>query len=497
MPPCILSIDQGTSGTTCLVIAYADGKAQILGRGYAELPQHFPQPGWVEHDLLEIWHSVGQAATQALRQANLPAHRLQAIGITNQRETVCLWDAAGQPMQRAIVWQDRRTTAACTALAEAGHAAELQQRTGLVIDPYFSASKLQWTFAQRPDWRQAAEAGRLRFGTVDSWLIWQLTGGQRHVTDVTNASRTQLYNICTGGWDPHLCALFGDVPVSLLPEVLDNCDTFGTTRGAGFVADGIPITGVAGDQQAALVGQACLHPGMAKCTYGTGAFVLTPIGQTCTLSQQGLLTTIAHRLNGEVTYALEGSIFVAGAVVQWLRDGLQMISDSSEIEALARQVSDSGGVALVPALTGLGAPHWQPQARGLLCGISRGTTRGHIARAALEGIAFQVADLLRAMQADSGVPLRALRVDGGAAANDLLIQFQADLLGISLQRPRQLESTALGAAHLAALGAGFLEDISQVERIWQVERSFARQTTEEAAQAHLARWRAAVRRTVD
>ncbi len=496
MPPCILALDQGTTGTTALVVRYASGGIEVCGRGYAELPQIFPQPGWVEHDLEEIWAGVQRAAAAALAQARLRPGQLRGIGITNQRETVALWDADGRPQHHAIVWQDRRTAAACEALEEAGHGAFLRARTGLVIDPYFSATKLAWLLQATPGRMAQARAGKLRFGTIDAWLIWRLTGGRRHVTDVTNASRTQLYDVRSGRWDPALCALFGEVPTSLLPEVLDNSDEFGRTVDLGFLPAGLPIAGVAGDQQAALVGQACLRPGMAKCSYGTGAFVLRPIGPEFALSPAGLLTTIASRLRGKVTYAFEGSVFVAGAMVQWLRDGLQMIGDSDEVEPLARQVPDSGGVVVVPALTGLGAPYWQPQARGLICGLSRGTTRAHLARATLEGMAFAVHDLLEAMQADSGVPLQALRVDGGAAVNDLLMQFQADMLGIELQRPRYLESTALGAAHLAALGTGLIANLAELEITWHAARTFSPTFASPQVQAHLQRWRAAIKKTL-
>jgi glycerol kinase len=491
MSELILAIDQGTTGSTCLVVrAGADGLS-IVGRGYDELPQHFPQPGWVEHDLDEIWRSVERAAIKALAAAGKQGKDLAAIGITNQRETTGLWDASAKPLARAIVWQDRRTAERCRALKKAGHESLVRKRTGLVLDPYFSGTKLGWLLDADKTRRARARRGELRFGTIDTWLVYKLTGGV-HVTDATNASRTLLYDIKKGVWDDDLLELVGKIPRGLLPEVAASSQVYGTTRGSSILPDGIPIAGMAGDQQAALFGQACFSPGMAKCTYGTGAFALVNTGTTPVPSKRGLVTTIAWRLGDETTYALEGSTFIAGAVVQWLRDGLGFFHQSSDIEALAASVPDSGGVTLVPALTGLGAPHWRPDARGVVTGITRGTTRAHIARAALEGIALQIADLLGAMREDSKKPLRVLRVDGGASANSLLMQYQADVLQTEIHRPHVLETTAFGAACLAALGAGMFTDLKAVSRAWKLEHSFAPRMPKKEVRAHLDRWQAAV-----
>lgn len=487
----ILAIDQGTTGTTCLILALDAHRPRIVGRGYAEFTQHFPQPGWVEHDLEEIWQSTREAITAALRAAALDGRAISAIGITNQRETTGVWDEHGVPQHRAIVWQDRRTADHCRALEQAGHARTVREKTGLVIDPYFSATKLAWLLDHQPALRSRAKAGELRFGTIDSWLVWRLTGSRAHVTDASNASRTLLYDIHRGHWDAELCALFGELPLRMLPEVRPSSDRYGETRGVEILPDGIPITGMAGDQQAALFGQACLTPGMAKCTYGTGAFALVNTGETAVRTER-LVTTIAWRLGDTTTYALEGSAFIAGAAVQWLRDGLKMFEHSADIETLAHSVEDSGGVIVVPAFTGLGAPYWRPDARGLICGLTRGTTRAHIARAALEGIALQVHDLLDTMHRDWGQPLRELRVDGGAAANELLMQFQADLLGLSIRRPTILDTTALGAGLLAALGAGFFHGTDDVASAWQLERSFEPRVETESMQSHIERWHAAV-----
>ncbi|HET6343633.1 MAG TPA: glycerol kinase, partial [Myxococcota bacterium] len=439
----ILAIDQGTTGTTCLVVDLGAGSAgKVRGRGYRELPQHFPKPGWVEHDLEQICSSVCDAAALALTHAGLAGQDIAAIGITNQRETSGVWDGSGRPLARAIVWQDRRTASECRALAEAGHAPLFKARTGLVPDPYFSGTKLGWLLAHTPGLRERAGRGEARFGTIDTWLLYKLTGGDAFATDATNASRNLLFDIHRGGWDEELAGLFGDIPRGMLPRVQASSGVFGETRGVPGLPDGIPIAGVAGDQQAALFGQACFDAGMAKCTYGTGAFALVNTGTQAEASAHGLLTTIAWQLGDTITYALEGSVFVAGAVVQWLRDGLHMFRSSHEVEALAAEVEDSGGVTVVPALTGLGAPHWRPNARGAITGITRGTTRGHIARAALEGIALQVADLLVAMGQDHGGALKVLRVDGGASANNLLMQFQADVLGLEIHRPPMVETTA-------------------------------------------------------
>ena len=490
----ILAIDQGTTGTTCLLVRFRDdGRIAVVGRGYAELLQHFPQPGWVEHDLDAIWTTVLQSIQQALAGVRLKAGALAGIGITNQRETTGIWRPDGSPLHRALVWQDRRTAAACEALRGAGHAALVRARTGLVIDPYFSGTKLAWLLQHVPDARQLANRGELRFGTIDTWLVHCLTGGA-HITDVSNAARTMLFDIDRLAWDETLCALLGDIPGSLLPRVCSNAEIYGHTRNVPGLPDGIPVAGMAGDQHAALFGQACLEPGMAKCTYGTGAFVLVNTGSQRLESHNDLLTTVAWKLGETVHYALEGSIFVAGAAVQWLRDGLGIIRSSDEVEALAAQVPDAQGVVFVPALTGLGAPHWRPEARGLLHGLTRGTSRAHIARATLEGIGLQVHDLLIAMREDLGAPVRVLRVDGAAAANNLLMQFQADLLGLELHRPVNVETTAVGAALLAALGSGLRTDVGEISRSWQLERCFTSGRDAAWRDVQVERWRQAVDR---
>jgi glycerol kinase len=449
----LVAIDQGTTGTTVLLV---DAARTVRRRGYREFEQIYPRPGEVEHDPEAIWGSVTGALADALDGVDV--RRIAALGITNQRETTLLWERdGGRPVANAIVWQDRRTAPFCATLKAAGKEPAVRERTGLVLDPYFSATKIRWLLDSVTGLRARAEAGKIAFGTVDSFLIWRLTGGRVHATDVTNASRTLLCDLRTRRFSDELCTLFG-VPPALLPEIRPSAGRIGETHGVPGLPDGIPITGVAGDQQAALFGQDCTEPGDAKCTFGTGAFLLMNIGAEPRLSSRGLLTTVAWTLDAPAArgtaYALEGSAFVAGALVQWLRDGLGIIAQASEIEALARSVPDSGGVTIVPALTGLGAPHWRAEARGLIAGITRGTTRAHIARAALEAIALQNVDLVAAMQADAGRAINNLRVDGGASANDLLMQIQADLLGVQIFRPEMLESTALGAAKLAALGVG-------------------------------------------
>jgi glycerol kinase len=446
----VLAIDQGTTGTTVLVV---DSGRAVRARGYRELPQIYPAPGEVEHDPEAIWSSVTGALADAL--GGVDVSRIGAIGITNQRETTLLWErAGGKPIGNAIVWQDRRTAAMCAELKAAGHEAAVRARTGLVLDPYFSATKIRWLLTSMAGLRARAERGEIAFGTVDSFLIWRLTGGRVHATDVSNASRTLLCDLASRQFSDELCALFG-VPRPLLPEVRPSSGRIGETRGVPGLPDGIPIAGVAGDQQAALYGQDCTEPGDAKCTFGTGAFLLMNVGAEPRASSRGLLSTVAWTLDTETArgtaYALEGSAFIAGALVQWLRDGLGIIEKAADVEALAGQVPDSGGVTIVPAFTGIGAPHWRPDARGLITGLTRGTTRVHIARAALEAIAMQNVDLVTAMAADAGRPINHLRVDGGAAANDLLMQIQSDLLGVQIFRPEMLESTALGAAKLAAL----------------------------------------------
>jgi glycerol kinase len=465
----ILAIDQGTTGSTCLVV---DSELAVLGRAGREFTQHFPEPGQVEHDPQELWGSVISAMGAAIGQAGVSTDRIAAVGITNQRETSLLWSRAdGQPIHRAIVWQDRRTAPQCRALKERGAEDRVRALTGLVCDPYFSGTKLAWILDHVTGAREAAKRGELAAGTVDTYLLWRLTDGAAHCTEPSNASRTMLWPLRGGGWSEEMCELL-DVPRAVLPEVRPCTALFGHTRDVPGLPDGIPICGIAGDQQAALFGQACFEPGQAKCTYGTGAFVVLDTGSKIVPSSHGLLTSVAWQLGEETTYCLEGSAFMAGAVVQWLRDQLGIIGSASEIEELARSVSDSGGVVMVPGHAGLGAPHWRPEARGLIRGITRGTGRGHLARAALEGIALQIADLVEAMAADFGAPVEVLRVDGGAASNDLLMQMQADLLGIAIERPTMLEATALGAISLAGLGVGMWKDTDGVRGAWRRDRRF-------------------------
>ena len=484
----VLAIDQGTTGSTALVL---DENLQVRGRADRDFAQHYPAPGLVEHDPEAIWQSVLAAVHDALGQAQLAASDIAAIGITNQRETTVLWDrATGTPVHRAIVWQDRRTAAHCARLLADGHADAVRARTGLPIDPYFSATKIAWLLDQG-GLRARAERGELAFGTIDTFLLHRLTGGAVHATEPSNASRTLLLDLHTLTWSDELCTLFA-VPRALLPELQPSAGVFGHTRGVPGLRDGIPIAGIAGDQQAALFGQACFAPGDAKCTFGTGAFLLLHTGAQPVASQHGLVSTVAWQIPGEVAYALEGSAFVAGAAVQWLRDGLGLIERSEDIEALAASVPDAGGVVVVPGLAGLGAPHWRPEARGLVCGLTRGTTKAHLARALLEGIALQNVDILDAMQRDAGQPLRELKVDGGAAANNLLMQFQADVLGVTIRRPQQLESTAFGAAFLAGLGIGLWPSKQALAAAWREQRRFVPGMTAEAVASHRARWAAAV-----
>ncbi len=492
MPGYILSIDQGTTGSTAVVLSAQD--ASVLGKANHEFSQHYPRPGWVEHDLGEIWASVTAAIRDALEAASVSPNDCRAIGITNQRETTVVWDReTGEPIHRAIVWQDRRTADVCGALREAGHEARVRERTGLVLDPYFSGTKVAWILDEVDGARDRAEQGRLAFGTIDSWLVWQLSSGAAHVTDATNASRTLLYDIRRGAWDEELCALLR-VPATLLPAVEPCAGEFARTRGVPGLPDGVPITGIAGDQQAALFGQTCFEVGDAKCTYGTGAFLLMNTGERPVPSNHGLLTTVAWQLGGQTTYALEGSAFIAGAAVQWLRDGLGLIASAAEVETRAREVDSVGEVVFVPALAGLGAPHWDPHARGLIHGLTRDTTAAHLCRATLEGIAFQITDLLTAMEADAGRPLSRLRVDGGAAMNSLLMQFQADVLDVPVDRPANVETTALGAAYLAGLGAGIFPDQGAIVKAHRIDKTFSPEMEAEERQAHLARWRGAVER---
>jgi glycerol kinase len=486
----VLALDQGTTSSRAIVFD-AEGSAVAFAQG--EFRQIYPQPGQVEHAAEEIWGSQVAVAAEAIARAGITARDLAAVGITNQRETTVIWErATGRPVCNAIVWQDRRTADLCDRLRSDGLEPLFRERTGLLLDPYFSGTKIAWMLANVPGAHAAAEAGELAFGTVDSWLIWKLTGGALHATDATNASRTLLWNIHTGAWDPELLDALG-VPAAMLPEVRSSSEVYAETL-PGILGAPVPLAGVAGDQQSALFGQACVKPGMAKNTYGTGCFLLLNTGARPVASASRLLTTPACRIGPAQDYALEGSVFVGGAVVQWLRDGLGLIRSSAEVEALAASVPDSGGVVLVPAFTGLGAPHWDPHARGTLLGITRGTTAAHIARAALESIAFQVADVLTAMEADSGVPLAELRVDGGAAVNDLLMQLQADLIGVPVTRPANPETTALGAAYLAGLAVGVWKDLDDVARRWQVERVFEPRLDRGRAEEMRARWARAVER---
>ncbi|MCB9674035.1 MAG: glycerol kinase GlpK [Alphaproteobacteria bacterium] len=490
----VLAIDQGTTGSTALII---DRDVNVVASVNVEFPNHYPQPGHVEHDVNEIWDSIRAAVTGALQQAGIEGSRIAAIGVTNQRETSLFWDRkTGEPIHRALVWQDRRTAGFCRTLKDAGHEALFKQRTGLVLDPYFSGTKARWLLDNVPGARAKAEAGDLQFGTIDTWTAWKLTGGANggvHVTDPSNASRTLFFDLHRLDWDDELLGILG-VPRAVLPRVGDSSEIYGKTKGLGFLPDGIPVAGVIGDQQGALFGQACFHPGMAKSTYGTGAFILLNTGDAPTTSHTGMLTTVGWRLKGEVAYALEGSAFIAGAAVQWLRDGLGIIQSSTEVEALAASVPDSGGVTFVPALAGLGAPHWRPDARGILTGITGGTTKAHIARATLDGIALQIDEILRAMAGDLGEPLRELRVDGGAARNDLLMQRQADLLGVPCVRPAVLETTGLGSGLLAGLAVGFWESKDDVVRAWSEERRFTPKGDPAELAATRKRWAAAVER---
>jgi glycerol kinase len=486
----ILALDQGTTSSRAILF---DHDANVVACAQRPLTQHFPQSGWVEHDAQEIWDCQRPLIAEVLAKARTTAAQVAALGIANQRETTVLWDRkTGEPVARAIVWQDRRTAEHCERLRTAGHEPEITRRTGLLLDPYFSATKLAWLLEHVPGARARAMRGELAFGTIDSWLIWRFTDGKRHVTDATNASRTLLLNLESCAWDPAMLELFG-IPPECLPQIVPTSrSTPDLTANIGGCA--VPLAGIAGDQQAALFGQTCFAPGMAKNTYGTGCFALLNTGTRPLVSKHRLLTTVASQR--DVTqYALEGSVFVAGAVVQWLRDALGVIESSAEVETLATSVADSGGVHFVPAFTGLGSPHWDPHARGAIIGLSRGSTRAHIARAALEAIAFQSAELFAAMQQDAGRPLTELRVDGGAAVNNFLMQFQADLLGVAVMRPRCTETTALGAAYLAGLAVGFWKNLEEIARNWQIERRFEPVMSRNEATAKLERWSLAVERS--
>jgi len=488
----LLAIDAGTTGVTALVI---DESGAVRSRGYREFPQHFPRPGWVEHDGGEIIDAVLASCSSALQAAGVRAEDLAAIGITNQRETAVLWERSTlAPVHRAIVWQDRRTAGACDALREAGHAALIRDRSGLVIDAYFSGTKLAWLLGHAEGARDAASKGQLAFGTVDSWLIAWLTGGKAHVTDPSNASRTMLFDIRAGAWSDELCDLL-DIPTAVLPEVRPNASELGITDPDRFLGARVPITGSAGDQQAALFGQGCWAPGMSKNTYGTGSFVLLNTGEDAPASER-LLTTVAWDLGDGLVYALEGSIFSTGAAIQWLRDGLGVIADAAETGPLAEQVQDTGDVYLVPAFTGLGAPHWDPYARGTIVGLTRGTTRAHLARAAVEAMAYQTRDVVEAMEADAGLALAELRVDGGAVVMDLLCQFQADLLGVPVLRPVVRETTAMGAGFLAGLGAGVWSSTGELAEGWRLDRRFEPSVSGATRERLQARWREAVGRSL-
>jgi glycerol kinase len=488
----LLALDQGTTGSTALVV---DPDGRVLARGYAELPQYFPQPGWVEHDPEEIWSTVERAARAALGEARVSGSDIAAVGITNQRETTIVWErATGRPIHRAIVWQCRRTAPLCDRLRADGVESLVRAKTGLVLDAYFSGTKIRWLLDEVAGARARAERGDLAFGTVDAWLIWKLTGGGVHATDATNASRTLCLDLRTGDWDDEMLQIL-KVPRRVLPAVSPSAGVLGETIDLGWLPRGVPIAGVAGDQQAALFGQACLTPGAAKNTYGTGCFMLLNTGTAPVASSHGLVTTIAWRIGGRTTYALEGSVFIAGAAIQWLRDGLGVLKNAAESQALAESVPDAGGVYFVPAFVGLGAPHWDMYARGTVVGLTRGTTRAHLARAALESIAFQSRDVLEAMAADAGISIEELRVDGGAAANDFLCQFQADLLSVAVLRPRVIETTALGAAYLAGLGAGVWRSADEVGKRWALERRFEPRLDESTRATRYDGWRRAVEKS--
>ena len=489
--PYILALDQGTTSSRAIIF---DQKGQIVSVAQKEFKQHFPKQGWVEHDPDEIWSSQSAVLIEALLNKDIKPEQVAGIGITNQRETTIVWDRkTGKPLYNAIVWQDRRTAAYCNELKEKGHAEQIAAKTGLIIDAYFSATKIRWILENVEGARQKADAGELAFGTVDSWLIWKLTAGKSHLTDITNASRTMIFNIHTQEWDRELLALFG-IPASMLPEVKSCSEVFTETAG-DVLNTKIPIAGVAGDQQAALFGQLCTQPGMAKTTYGTGCFLVMNTGTEAVRSQNQLLTTVAWKIGNEINYALEGSVFIGGAAVQWLRDGLELFKKASETEKLAMSLDDNDGVYFVPALSGLGAPHWDQDARGAFFGITRGTTIAHMTRAALEAIAYQVYDVLKAMEKDSGKPTQELRVDGGATANNFLMQFQADLLGCEIKRPKIIETTAIGAAFLAGLAVGFWKNQEELQELWEADQSFEPNMESEKRDQLIHFWHKAVERS--
>ena len=489
----ILALDQGTSSSRAIVF---DKAGNAVATAQKEFTQYFPKPGWVEHDPMEIWASQAGVAAEAISSLKLASDDIAAIGITNQRETTIVWDAqTGLPIHNAIVWQDRRTSEYCDSLKEAGLTEKIREKTGLIIDAYFSGTKIRWILENVPGAREKAQAGTLRFGTVDCCLVWNLTGGKIHVTDVSNASRTMLFNINTLQWDTELLDLMG-IPISMMPEVRSSSEVYGRTSSSMFVA-GVPVAGMAGDQQAALFGQMCTEPGSVKNTYGTGCFLLMNTGSVPIKSRNNLLTTIAWKIGDTVNYALEGSIFVGGSVIQWLRDGLGIIKSSAEVEDLALTVPDNGGVYFVPALTGMGAPWWDQYAKGCIHGITRGTTAGHIARAALEGIAFQTMDIVNAMEKDAGVKLSELKVDGGASRDNLLMQFQADVLGTDVIRPMVTETTAKGACYLAGLAVGFWGSVEEIKSQWLAERTFKPEASEEKVRGLKEGWADAIKRTIN
>ena len=485
----ILALDQGT--TSCRAVIF-NKKGEIISTAQKEFQQYFPKPGWVEHDAQEIRAVQSGMASEALSRAGLHPEQIRAIGITNQRETVVVWDRnTGKPVYNAIVWQDKRTADYCNQLKKEGKQDLVREKTGLVIDAYFSGTKVKWILDNVPGAREKAEAGDLLLGTIDSWLVWNMTGGRLHITDVTNACRTLFFNINTLDWDTDLLELL-EIPRTMLPEVRESSEVYGHTD-SGFLREGIPIAGIAGDQQAALFGQMCTRQGMVKNTYGTGCFMLMNIGETPIVSKNNLLTSVGWKIKGRTTYVLEGSIFIAGAVVQWLRDGLKIIEKSPEIEKLASSVPDSDGVYFVPAFAGLGAPHWNQQARGTIFGLTRGSTDAHVARAALESIAYQTMDILKAMEKDAGIPIRELRVDGGATVNDLLMQFQADVLNTTTVRPEIVETTVMGAAFLAGLAVGYWDDLQEIQQIWKVDRRFTPTEERSAIETGIEGWYRAIR----
>lgn len=490
---CILAIDQGTTSSRAVLFSK---KGEVISIFQQEFKQHFPKDGWVEHDATEIWDTQLKVVKEAVAYAKQNSISIKGIGITNQRETTVVWDKkSGKPVTNAIVWQDRRTADYCDTLKEDGSAESIKQKTGLIVDSYFSATKVKWILENIKGAKKKAENGELAFGTIDSWIIWKLTEGKTHITDVSNASRTMLYNIHELTWDEDLLNLM-KIPESMLPEVVSSSEIY-TSTSANILGDEIPIAGIAGDQQAALFGQMCLEPGLLKNTYGTGSFLMFNTGEKPITSENNLLTTIAWKINGEVTYALEGSIFIAGAVVQWLRDGLGIIESSEDVEELALTEKDNGGVYLVPAFAGLGAPHWNQKARGAMYGLTRGATAGHIARAALEGIAFQVKDVIDAMEADSEIEIKELRVDGGASVNKTLMQFQSDMLGIPIVRPKVTETTALGAAYLAGLAVGFWKSTDELKKKWEVDARFDPKMNSSEKERLLRKWKQAVEKSKD